>query len=171
MERARRVSVTAVFAAGALASMYVGLLLPAVSLSMAALAGLFTAAAVIEGGYGTGALCFGAAGILGLILFPAGPGTILYLGFFGGYPLVKSFAERRRWLVLSWGIKLFAFLLALTLFLTVLGEFVLVAIPFAAWSLPLVYAVGILAFVAYDIGLGKLIGFYLARIYKHRNRW
>ena len=170
MASARRVSFTAISVAGAVISLYLGILFPAMALSFAAVAGLFTAVAVIEGGYGYGILCFVAAGALALILFPIGPGPILYVGFLGFYPLVKSFAEGWQ-RILGWAIKLMAFFLALALFLTVLGELVLGAIPFAHWAMPLIFAVGAVAFVAYDIGLSKLIDFYLVRIYKHRNRW
>ena len=164
-------SVTAISAAGALTSLYLGLLFPGMSLTAAAFAGLFTAVAVMEGGYAYGILCFGAAAILGLLLFPAVPGTIFYAAFFGAYPLAKSFAERRQGRILAWAIKLAAFFIALTFLLTVLGDFVLGAIPFAGGSWPLIYGLGALAFVVYDMGFSKLIGFYLARVYKHRNRW
>ena len=167
---ARRVSFTAISAALALAFLYMGVLFPMMSLSIAAVAGLFTAVAVIEGGYAYGAFCFVTAGLLGLLLFPLGV-TILYAAFFGGYPLIKSFAERRQGFFLPWLIKFAVFFAALTLIFTVLGRFLLDIGPFLDWAWPYLYIAGALAFVAYDFGMGKLIAFYLDRVYKHRNRW
>ena len=167
----RALSLTALYTTGAVVVLYLGMLFPAMSLSFAALAGLFTAAAVIEGGFSYGALCFIAAGILGLVLLPLRTGPILYATFFGAYPLIKSFAERQQGRILGWGIKFAAFFIVLTLYLTVLRALVAGAIPFADWAFYLIYLAGAIAFLVYDIGISKLIGFYLARIYKYRDGW
>jgi len=168
---ARAVSFTAISVAGAMTFLYLGVLFPAMSLSFAAIAGLFTAVCVIEGSYSYGGLCFGAGAILGMVLFPLQAASIFYVSFLGLYPLIKSFAERRKSRILGWGIKFAAFFAVLTLYLTVLRALVLGAIPIGDWAVYFIYIAGALAFLAYDMGLGKLIGFYLARVYKYRDGW
>jgi len=164
----RALSLTALSVAGAVAILYMGTFVPTMSLTVAAIAALFTAVCVIEGGFKYGALCFAATAILGLLIVPNWALALLYLTFFGGYPLIKSIAERQRSQTLGWGIKLIVFFAVLTLYMTLLQDLMLGAILAADWAFYIVYGVGVIAFIVYDIGMSKLIGFYLARIYQHR---
>ncbi|MCL2563305.1 MAG: hypothetical protein FWE08_04645 [Oscillospiraceae bacterium] len=164
----RTLSITALSVAGAVVMLYMGRLFPAMALTFAALAALFVAATVIEGGLKYGLLCFVAASILGMLLAP-GMTAILYLTFFGVYPLIKSIAERRKSQVLGWAIKLAAFFSALTCYVFIWQELFVGVIPFIDRALPIIYLAGLAVFMVYDIGLSKLIGFYLTRIYKYRN--
>ncbi|MCL2588877.1 MAG: hypothetical protein FWD84_05655, partial [Oscillospiraceae bacterium] len=120
-----------------------------------------------EGGLKYGIFCFLTTAALGLLL-ATGIGAILYLTLFGIYPLVKSIAERQRSQILGWVIKLLVFLLALSYYIFVWVELLLGVMPLIDQAWPVIYAAGVAAFVVYDIGLSKLIGFYLARIYKNR---
>ena len=164
----RTLSVTAISVAGAVVVLYMGTLFPAMHLTFAALAAVFVAVTVIEGGLQYGVLCFIATAILGLLLVPERTGALLYLTFFGAYPLVKSVAERQKAQVLGWIIKFAVFFLALTLYMTILRELMPGAIPFADRALPLIYPAGAAAFLVYDIGMSRLIGLYLERIYKYK---
>jgi len=164
----RALSFTALSVAGAVVVLYFGTFIPAMRLTIVAIAALFTAVTVIEGGLKYGTLCFAAVSLLGFFILPDRVGALLYITFFGAYPLVKSMAERRKSVMIQWVIKGIVFLLVLTLYLTLLSELILGAIFAESWGTPIIYAGGILAFIVYDIGMSKLIGFYLARIYKHR---
>jgi len=166
--RTRALSLTALSVAGAVVILYMGTIFPAMHLTFAALAAIFVAAAVIEGGLKYGVLCFTATATLGLFLVPDRVGVLLYLSFFGAYPLVKSIAERQSAQILGWVVKFTAFFLTLTLYMTLLRELMLGAIPFTDRAIWLVYLAGAAAFLVYDIGMSKLIGFYLERLYKYR---
>jgi len=164
----RALSLTALSVAGAVVVLYLGTFLPTMRLSMAAVAAIFTAVCVIEGGLRYGTLCFVAVSILGLLIVPDRVLSLIYVTCFGGYPLAKSIAERQKSIILSWIIKLAAFALVFVLYTTILSELILGAIMPEGWGYFVFFGIGIIAFIAYDIGMSKLIGFYLARIYKYR---
>jgi len=164
----RALSFTALSSAGAVVVLYLGSFLPTMRLAMVALAAIFTAVCVIEGGLRYGTLCFAAVSILGFLVVPDRILTLIYITCFGAYPLVKSIAERQKSVILSWMIKLAIFFVVLIVYITILNELILGAIIPDGWGFPVIAGVGLTAFVVYDIGMSKLIGFYLARIYKYR---
>ena len=100
--RTRALAVTAVLAALSLALLYTSSLSPAARLGLTAAAGLVPAGAVISAGLGWGFCCYGVAGLLGLLLVPAKGNVVLYLLFFGLYPMIKSLAERLHSLWAGW---------------------------------------------------------------------
>jgi len=165
-QNTRALALTALYAAGAVVTLYLGTVIPTMGLSFAALAALFTATSVIEGGMKYGVLCFGAAALLGLLLIPIRSGPILYATFFGAYPLVKSIAERRSSRIVGWAIKFGVFFLALIVYMTILRELFLGEMVPVDWAWPVIVLVVTAAFFVYDIGLSKLIDFYLVRIYQ-----
>ena len=138
---------------------------------MVAVAGLAPAAAVVSGGLATGFLCCAAAGLLGLFLVPNKGCAVLYLLFFGLYPMVKSLIERLHKLAPEYALKLVFFNAVLALTLFGFSQFLLPMLPaFLQRVLP-VFVVGNLVFLLYDYGFSKLITFYAARIHaarKHR---
>ena len=101
-----RVALTAVLAAVSLILLYLSTLLPTGRMGIVALAGLTPAAAVVSSGVGAGVLCYAGTGILALILLPDKGGALLYLLFFGLYPIVKYAVERLRRLPLELFLKL-----------------------------------------------------------------
>lgn len=165
----RSLAFTALAVAGGVVVLYLGVLFPMMHLSFAALAALFVAVAVMEGGKRYGVLCFAATALLGFLLVPDRVGVVLFITFFGFYPLIKSVAEQRSSRVLGWGIKFAVFGLVWTGYILLWREVFLGVIPFGGQALPLVYLIGAIAFLVYDIGMSKLIGFYLARIYRYRD--
>lgn len=164
-DRTRRGALAAILAALSLVILYLASLAPSGRMGVVALAGLVPAAAVVSAGWTAGALCYAAAGILGLLLLPDKGLALLYLIFFGLYPLIKSPLEGRKSRVLEWAGKLAFFNLALALFWFVLGEVFVPLLPQllreSAW---LVFPVGNLVFLTYDYGFSRLISFYMARI-------
>ena len=165
MSGSRRTALVAMLGALSLVILYLAALSPTGRLGIVALAGLVPGAAVVSAGLGGGLLCYGVAGVLGLLLLPDKGLALLYLIFFGLYPMVKSVAEGLASRVLEWAVKLAFFNLALGLFWFVLGAVFLPLLPAvlsqAAW---LAFLVGNGVFVAYDYGFSRLISFYMARI-------
>ena len=66
-----------------------------------AAAGIFPAGAVVSGGLSAGFFCYGAAGLLGLLLLPDKASALLYLLLFGLWPMMKSLIEGLRRLALE----------------------------------------------------------------------
>lgn len=137
---------------------------PSGRMGIVAVAGLVNAAAVISGGLHAGFLCWAVAGILGLILSPDKGNVLLYLVFFGLYPMVKSLIEQLRKAPLEWLCKLVFFNVALTFCWFVLRDVLLAGLPAVFEQLWVLYAGGNAVFVVYDYGFSKLVMLYAARI-------
>ena len=156
--RSGKTALGGVLAAGALAFLWLACVAPSGRLGLTAVGGLFPMAATLAAGRAAGYLCWGAAGLLGLIFLPDKGVALLFLTFFGLYPVVKERVESLRRLPLEWVLKLGYFNVILTLGWFVLRGLFLPNPP--PWlgenSLPL-YGVGKVVFVIYDVGLSRLI--------------
>lgn len=161
---ASRVALGGVLAAMSLLLLYGATLLPSGRIGMVAVAGLVPAASVVSGGLAAGFLCYGAAGLLGLLLLPDKGCALLYAIFFGLYPMVKSAIERLRKLPLELLLKLAFFNVVLTIVLFGFSSLLFPLLPeFLRSPLP-IFLVGNVVFLIYDYGFSKLITFYAARI-------
>ena len=160
------VALTALLTALSLVILYLSVLVPTGRMGVVAVAGLLPAAAVISGGPAAGGLCYAAASILALILLPDKGNALLYLLFFGLYPLVKYAVERLGRLPLELVLKLAFFNVMLTVFRFGLTAVFLPALPPAAADAVLwvLYPAGNVVFLAYDFGFTKLIAFYTVRV-------
>ena len=163
------VSVGGVLAAGALVLLWLACMAPSGQLGLTAAGGLFPMAAAVAAGRGAGYLCWGAAGLLGLILLPDKGVALLFLLFLGIYPVAKGAIESLRRLPLEWVLKLAFFNLALTLCWFLFRELFLPALPdWLTDSLPVLYGAGNVVFVLYDIGLSRLVGLLRTRLSARR---
>ena len=102
--------------------------------------------------------------MLGLLLVPDKANALLYLLFFGLWPMLKSLLERIPVRPLEWLCKLAVFNAVLTLFWFGLHSLFLPFLPETLQAPWMVYAAGNAAFVIYDVGFSKLISFYVARV-------
>lgn len=159
-----RVALCGVLAALSLVLLWLACLAPSGRMGVVALAGLVPSAAVVAYGLGAGFLCYGAAGILGLFLLPDKGCALLYVLFFGLYPMVKNLIERLRRLVPELICKLIFFNGILAVFLFGLAGLLLPMLPdYLSTPVP-VFAAGNLAFLVYDYGFSKLITAYTPRL-------
>ena len=161
---AGRVALTGVLTALSLVFLWVSAVAPAGRLGLVAIAGVFPAGAVVSAGLGAGFFCYGATGLLGLILLTAKGCAVLYLIFFGLWPMVKSLLERLPSRVAEWAGKLLVCNAVLALCWFGLRTLFLPFLPPALEAGWMVFAAGNVAFVIYDVGFSKLIAFYQARI-------
>ena len=161
---ANRVALVGMLTALSLAFLYLSAVLPTARLGITAIAGVFPAGAVVSAGMGAGFFCYGATGILGLLLLPSKGSVVLYLLFFGLWPMLKSLLERIPVRPLEWLCKLAGFNAVLTLFWFGLHSLFLPFLPETLQAPWMVYAAGNAAFVIYDVGFSKLISFYVARV-------
>lgn len=163
-KNASRVALGGVLAALSLLLLYVAAIMPSGRIGMVAVAGLVPAAGVVSGGLAAGFLCYAATGLLGLLLLPDKACAVLYLIFFGLYPIVKSAIERLRKLPVELLLKLAFFNLVLAVLLFGFSAFLLPMLPeFLHHTLP-VFVVGNVVFLVYDYGFSKLITYYASRI-------
>lgn len=159
-ERRRRMETAlgGILAAGSLALLWLACVVPSGRIGLAAAAGLFPMTAAMCVGRGAGYLCWAAAALLGLLILPDKGVAMLFLAFLGVYPVGKGRIETLGRREVEWGLKLSWFNLTLTLFWFVLQKLFLSNAP--EWLVNnalLLYGLGSLVFIIYDIGLSRLI--------------
>lgn len=165
-----RIALGAVLSALGLSALYLASVSPTGQLGITAAAGIFPAAALISGGGVTGWLCFAATGILSIILIPDKGCVLLFLCFFGSYPLLKHYIEKLKNLPMEWFLKLVLCNSILAVFWLLLRAVLLKQLPAVFDSLWLFWIAGNLSFVLYDLGFSRLMSFYLMRIHRAISR-
>lgn len=155
--KAGRTALVGVLSAGSLALLWVTCLSPTGRLGLNAAAGLFPVAAVMAAGRSAGYLCWAVSGLLGLILLPDKGVALMYLLFFGLYPVLKSRFEGSRHQALAWLLKFVYFNIILAIFCFVLRALFFASIPAWLSERHVLWIVGNVVFLVYDIGLSRLI--------------
>ncbi|MBQ9783578.1 MAG: hypothetical protein IJW44_03565 [Clostridia bacterium] len=161
----RRLTTCALLAALGVVLLYLGSMIEVLDISMAVIVSLFCIFAVIEYGGSAPWLIYTVTAVLSLLLLPNKTPAVLYLLFFGYYPILKEKLERKSRPV-SWILKELIFHAALVVML-VLYHITLTAENASPWFF---YAAFILlaeiAFPLYDIALTRLISLYLFKLRK-----
>ena len=125
--------------------------------------------AVIEIGAKWAWMIYGAVSVLALLFAPDKEAAILFVLFFGYYPVLKSHIERISQKIISWVIK-FAVFNAAMIAGFLLAVFVL-QIPEDSFTifgiyLPWVFLIlGNIVFFIYDVALSGLVATYVERIH------
>ena len=169
MKPTKKLTFASIMAAASAAFMFVSAYLPTLSVTFAAIAGLFVAAAFIECGLKYALLCYFTVGAVSLAIVPDKSLVFLYILIFGFYPIFKAWAEARRKAVTEYAVKILYFNAALAvLYLLVRSFSTLPVLP----DIPLAYPIFIIAanivFLLYDFGFSKLIVLYKLRISRRK---
>ena len=162
--KAKRVALSAVLAACSLFFLYLASYLPSGKMGMAAAAGLFPAAAVVSCGFGAGFLCYAGTAILGMLLVSDKAVALLYLLFFGFYPMLKGFIERMNRLVPELILKLLIFNVYAVVLFRAFGNLFAAMVPGKDLPSAVLILLGNVVFLLYDYGFSKVITFYLLRV-------
>ena len=158
----------AILSALSLAVLYLSCLAPTGRWGLVAGAGLFPVAAVISLGCRGGLAVWAVAGLLGLLLLPDKLNALLFALFFGPYGVAKSLLERKlpRWAAYLG--KLAFFNAVLAVFSLALAQLFFPVLPqWLAQRGWLVFPLGSAVFLVYDLGLTRLIAFYVQHVGKH----
>ncbi|MCL2228108.1 MAG: hypothetical protein FWB97_10900 [Oscillospiraceae bacterium] len=164
-KKTRKMTLSALFAALTVILLYIASVWPTGRFGLVAAASLFAAAAVVEAGLGSGFAVFAVSAAIGMLIVPNRAAPLLYIFFFGYYPMVKSLIERVKGTVLQWVLKLVVFNAALTAIWFLFGELLVGFLGYGHGAL-IAYLGGNVAFVLFDYGFTKLIWFYIDRISK-----
>ena len=172
MSRTKKLTLTAMIAALCLLCLAGSSLLPRVTLSLAALAGLFPAATVILCGSGWALGGSAAVAALALLLLPDKTAGVWFVCFFGHYPVWKAMIEglasrlQKPWL--GWLLKLLGFAACMLLLYFAFSGLFAAAIPYAfsehTAGLFILTAALLAAFAVYDRAFSVLITFFRVRI-------
>lgn len=161
---ARTVALSAVLTALSLIVLYIAALAPSGRMGLTAAAGLFPAAAVVSCGLPAGFLCYGGTAVLALLFLNDKGLALLYLVFFGLYPMLKGLVEQMRRLPFELLLKLAFFNVVLTLLLLAASGVLFSVIAWGNLPMGVLYMAGNAVFLIYDFGFSKIIGFYTQRV-------
>ena len=169
MKRTAKIAVSGVLGALALVCLLLTVF-PFATYALPALASVFFMPVVIECGRRWALGLYAAVALLALLVAPDIEARLLFVFFFGYYPIFKSWAEQQS-RVTEWVVKLALFNIAVVAsyaLLSVVGfSFEAFMIPGVSLSLTAVLAVfllvGNVVFVLYDSALTRMIPLYFVR--------
>ena len=166
--KTRAITLSALFSALSVIFLYIASVWPTGRFGLTAFSSLFVAAAVCDAGIIPAVYVFIVSSALGIILLPDKSAPLLFILFFGYYPVVKYLIERIKNIALQWGLKILVFNIALTVLWFLLRSLIIGG-GFDAPAI-LVYIGGNVVFAVFDYGYSKVIWFYTERVSKKAKR-
>ena len=167
--KAKKLTLLAMSTALSVLFMYLSSVLPTGQLGFIAAASLLGFFAVIETGVSGALMLYTASSILALLLVPRRTPVLIFIIFFGYYPIIKYFAEKMKTPILSWCVKLLVFNAAYSVVFLLFKE-VIFDITVLQNSTAIAFVAGNLVFVFFDIGVSKLIWLYKTRLNRYFKR-
>ncbi len=129
---------------------------------------------VVEFGQTFAGLIYVVVSILSLLLLGNKEVAIMYVAFFGYYPIIKSILEKHLKGFICWIVKYIIFNVAMVLSYFIVTKIFMISFDdiesFGEFALPLLLLAGNIVFVMYDIVLTRLVSIYLYRWRKHVKR-
>lgn len=175
MKQSSKCALGGIVAALSLVMMISVAVIPFLTYALPAAAGMLIVFMVIETDkkWAFGVYC--TVAILGAILVPNKEVAVMYLAFFGYYPIIKAVFEAKLNAVIGWILKIAAFVATMVVSYALMIKFMGVTIDeteeFGAMAIPILLGMGTLAFILYDIALTKMITLYLIKWQKHFKRY
>ncbi len=118
---------------------------------------------------------FSAVAILAFLLVPDKEVAMMYIAFFGYYPIIKAVLESRLPVALSWIIKVLLFNLTMVaaylVLIYVMGIEVDEITEYGMIAVPMLLGAGSITFIAYDFALTQIITLYLIKWRKYFKRY
>jgi hypothetical protein len=159
----RKVTVCAVLSALTASFIYIASISITGQLGFVAVASLFGIAAVVEYNISGGVLVYVCSSLLSLLIVSDKNIVFLYILFFGYYPILKLLAERVKSKVIQWAIKLLVMNIALAVIIFAF-YITLFNMSYVMNSYILLFALVNIVFVIFDIGVTRVIGYYITEI-------
>ena len=149
-------------------------LIPTLTYAIPAICGAFLMAVVIEISPAFASAIYVAVSILSLLVVADKEAAVMYAAFFGYYPIIKSFIERKTGKIASWVIKYIIFNIAMVVSYFIVAKVFMISFDdidfLGKWALPGLLFVGNIVFVLYDIALTRVVTAYLIRWQKYIKR-
>ena len=164
-KKTHTLTLSALFSALSVISLYIASVWPTGLLGLTAVASLFVAAAVVEAGVRPGLYVYIVVSVIGFLILPNRSASLLFIVFFGYYPIVKCLFEQVGAVFLQWILKLAVFNLSLSSVYFLLSELIF-DISENMPGTALLYICGNIVFAIFDHGLSKLLRLYMDRISK-----
>jgi hypothetical protein len=164
----RKIAFGGILTALCIVLIYLAAYLPTGKLGLYALASVTIAIAVVELDIKLGAVVYTASAILIFLLTGSINAFLLFVLFFGSYPLLKYYIEKQRSAVLEMILKFGAFnllaILGFIVFKLLLGISPINLDNFSVWIVIGIILGGQVIFLIYDYILSRLIYYYINRI-------
>lgn len=149
--------------------------IPFLTYALPAAAGMLIVFMVIETDKKWAFGVYAAVAILGVLLVPDKEVAVMYLAFFGYYPILKAVMESKLRPTLCWALKIGSFLLTMVvsyfLMIKLMGVTIDEIDEFGVMAIPMLLGLGTFAFVLYDIALSKLVTLYMLKWRKYFKRY
>lgn len=149
--------------------------IPFLTYALPAAAGMLIVFMVIETDKKWAFGVYAAVAILGFLLVPDKEVAVMYLAFFGYYPILKAVLEAKLHTVAAWVLKIITFLATMVLSYFLMIKLMGVTIDeideFGMAAIPMLLGLGTLAFVLYDIALSKLVLLYMMKWRRYFKRY
>ncbi len=175
MKQSSKCAIGGIVAALSLVLMISVAVIPFLTYALPAVAGLLIIFVVVEidKKWAFGVYC--TVAILGMLLVPDKEVAVMYLAFFGYYPIMKAAIESKLPIVIEWIVKVGTFILTMVVAYFLMMKFMGVTIDeteeWGVMAYPILLGMGTFAFVIYDIALTKMITLYLMKWQKHFKRY
>ncbi len=129
---------------------------------------------VVEFSKGFAGIIYVVVSILSLLLLGNKEPAVMYLMFFGYYPILKSILEQKLKKISCWIIKYLIFNISMVASYFVVTRIFMISFDdikeFGKFALPLLLLAGNILFFMYDVLLTRLVSIYIYRWQKHIKR-
>lgn len=166
-KKSTQIAIGGVFSSLCLLLMFMTGVIPFATYAMPAFAGAMLVAVVAENGRKTATLVYVSVSFLSLFIVPDREAAMIFIVFFGYYPIIKQPIERIGRRVLPFIIKLVLFNTAIvggflfTAHILGLSEILEGMGDFGRFSIPILLGAGNLVFILYDYILTKYTALYI----------
>ena len=175
MKQSSKCALGGIVAALSLVMMISVAVIPFLTYALPAAAGMLVIFMVIETDKKWAFGVYATVAILGMLLVPDKEVAVMYLAFFGYYPIIKAVFESKLNRVVGWALKVATFVATMVASYAFMMRFMGVTIDetedFGMLAIPVLLGTGTLAFIMYDIALTKMISLYLIKWQKHFKRY
>ena len=168
MKQNAKIAIGGISASLSLIFLFLLSVFPSATLAAPAVASILTVFVVLELSKKWAFGVYSATAILALLIIPSKEAAILYLAFFGYYPILKSFLEtkiHKKWIDII--IKTVFFVAVMIISYAVMMRFFGIEFDeideYGMKAVPVLSAIGAVAFVGYDYCLTLFVSEYLRR--------
>ena len=152
-----------------------GAVIPFLTYALPAVAGVLIVFIVVEIDKKWAFGGFSAVAILAFLLVPDKEVAMMYIAFFGYYPIIKAVLESKLPVALGWIVKVLLFNLTMVaaylVLIFVMGIEVDEITEYGMIAVPMLLGAGSITFIAYDFALTQIITLYLVKWRKYFKRY
>lgn len=175
MKQSSKCAIGGIVASLSLVLMISAAVFPFLELALPAVAGALVIFMVVEVDKKWAFGVYATVAILAMLLVANKEVSVMYLAFFGYYPILKAIIEGKLPNVIGWAVKILSFVATMVAAYWLMMKFMGVTIDemeeFGFAAIPMLLGLGAFAFVMYDIALTKFITVYMVKWRKYFKRY